>query len=298
MALCLPSAAASAELGKQRYPAVYEEGRIHCLVLFLASLKKPLLPDGGVEVDRFSYLKHPEWTVSYPCCSTWVNPVCAFEKPFTETSLTCRSDLGQQGLTTGFPPMLMPLCFAGFGHCFCLPALHRSPQHIVPSGDFHRCVGCHAVVFSSCFNFFTNMLVLARCKRTVTVVSQDQTAWDSWLLVPSLPWSKGPSTVGVWRRPVADVLKCLLHTTCCRINTGFCWCEAVMCFLVWLVGFSLVRGGSADHPCWGSAGKWAAGGVSLPDENVSCVSYTLSAGGAYTMSNFTWGVGGQLGEGW
>lgn len=60
-------------------------------------------------------------------------------------NLACRSDLEHQVLTTGFPPMLMPLWFAGFGNCFCLPAFHRSPQHTEPSCDFTRCVGGRAV---------------------------------------------------------------------------------------------------------------------------------------------------------
>lgn len=109
--------------------------------------------------------------VSYPCCRTWLNPVYAFERLLTGTSLACRSDLEQQVLTTEFPLILVPLWFAGFGCCFCLPALRRSPQHTEPSCDFHRCVGGHAVGFSSCFHFFTNASVLARCKLTVGVVS-------------------------------------------------------------------------------------------------------------------------------
>lgn len=59
-------------------------------------------------------------------------------KLFSGTLLACRSELEQQVLTTGFPPTLMPLWFAGFGNCFCLPAFHSSPQHMGPSCDFRR----------------------------------------------------------------------------------------------------------------------------------------------------------------
>ena len=162
--------------------------------------------------------------VSYPCCTNWLNPVCAFEKLFTGTLLTCRSDLKQQVLTTGFPPTLMPLRFAGFGHCFWLPALRRSPQHIEPSCDFCRCVGSHAVGFSSYFNFFTNVSVLARCKLTVAVVSWDHNCMGQLTSYPlrGFPLTRKAAIVGVWRRPVADIVKCLLHTTCYRRNIGFC----------------------------------------------------------------------------
>lgn len=51
------------------------------------------------------------------------------------------------------------------------------------------------------------------------------------------------AVVGIWRRPVANVMKCLI--TFHRRNTGFCWCEAVTCFLCVFV-FSLLPGVSAD----------------------------------------------------
>lgn len=99
---------------------------------------------------------------------------------------------------------------------------------------------------------------------------------------------------GAWRRPVADVAKYLLHTTCRRRNIGFCWYEAVTWFCLFV--FSLMPGVSADHSCWGSTGERVAWGVSLPYENMSVVwALLFSAGGAYTMNSFTWGVGGQTG---
>lgn len=147
-ALCLPSAAASAEWGMQLSPVLLGMNKgelIFGFILFLASMKMPLLSDWGEEMNRFSYLKHPRWMVFYPCCRDWLNLVYGFEKLFSGTSLACRSGLEQQVLTTEFPPMLMPLWFAGFGVCFCLPAFHRSPQHMEPSCDFTRCVGGRAV---------------------------------------------------------------------------------------------------------------------------------------------------------
>lgn len=115
---CLPSAAASAELGKQISPVLcMRREEFVVFILFLALLETPLL-SGGVEMNRFLCWKHPKWMVSFPC----LNPVCAFEKLFTGASFTCSLDLKQQVLTTGFPPMLIPLWFAGFGHCSCLPA--------------------------------------------------------------------------------------------------------------------------------------------------------------------------------
>lgn len=46
------------------------------------------------------------------------------------------------------------------------------------------------------------------------------------------------AVVGVWMRPMADVVKCLLPTTCNRRNSGSCWCEAVTWGFVW--GFLLL----------------------------------------------------------
>lgn len=93
----------------------------------------------GRRNEDFFCLKHP-------CGRSWLNLVYGFEKLFPGTSDACSSDLEQQVLTTGFPPTLMLLWFAGFGNCFCLPAFHRSPQHMGPSCDFTRCVGGHVVV--------------------------------------------------------------------------------------------------------------------------------------------------------
>lgn len=114
----------------------------------------------------------------------------------------------------------------------CQHSLCTSPQHAEPGCDFHRgIVGC-AVGFSG-FHFFTNMPVLARCKPTITVVSQ-----NGCLFIASLLLTKGLSAdVGIWRRPVANVMKCLLLTTCHRRNIGFFWCEAVTWFLC-VLGFS------------------------------------------------------------
>lgn len=111
-ALCLPSAAAKLNWESNFPLPCYVRGGENSLfvfILFLASLKMLLLSDGGVETNRFSCLKYPKWVVSYPCCRTWLNPVCAFEKLFSGTSLACRSDLEQVVLTTGFLPTLMPL---------------------------------------------------------------------------------------------------------------------------------------------------------------------------------------------
>lgn len=114
----------------------------------------------------------------------------------------------------------------------CQHSLCTSSQHAEPGCDFHRgIVGC-AVGFSG-FHFFTNMPVLARCKPTITVVSQ-----NGCLFIASLLLTKGLSAdVGIWRRPVANVMKCLLLTTCHRRNIGFFWCEAVTWFLC-VLGFS------------------------------------------------------------
>lgn len=171
-ALCPPSAAASAEQGKQLSPV-------------LLCIRRGEFT--GFTENAFAVWWSPKRMVSYPCCRTWLNLVYAFEKLLTGTSLACRSELEQQVLTTGFPLMLMPLWFAGFGCCFCLPALRRSPQHTEPSCDFHRCVGGHAVGFSSCFNFFTNVSVLARCKLTVGVVSWDHNSTGELTSCPLNP---------------------------------------------------------------------------------------------------------------
>lgn len=118
---------------------VWRENFFFVFILFLASLKMPLLSDWGEETKMFFCLKHP-------CGRSWLNLVYGFEKLFPGTSDACSSDLEQQVLTTGFPPTLMLLWFAGFGNCFCLPAFHRSPQHMGPSCDFTRCVGGPVVV--------------------------------------------------------------------------------------------------------------------------------------------------------
>lgn len=117
---------------------VWRENSCFGFILFLSSLKTPLLSDWGEEMNMFLHLKHPRWMVFYPCCRGWLNLVYGFEKLFSGTLLACRSELEQQVLTTGFPLTLMPLWFAGFGSCFCLPAFHRSPQHMGPSCDFTR----------------------------------------------------------------------------------------------------------------------------------------------------------------
>lgn len=124
---------------------VCRESSFFGFILFLASLKMPFLSDWGEEINVLLCLKHPRCMVFCPCCRSWLNLVYGFEKLFSGTSLACRSDLEQQVLTTGFPPTLMPLWFAGFGNCFCSPAFHRSPQHMEPSCDFTRCVGGRVV---------------------------------------------------------------------------------------------------------------------------------------------------------
>lgn len=126
---------------------VWRESSFFGFILFPASLKMPLLSDWGEEMNVF--VLETSKIHGFLCLLqelvSWLNLVYGSEKLFPGTLLACRSDWEQQVLTTGFPPMLMPLWFAGFGNCFCLPAFHRSPQHMEPSCDFTRCVGGRAV---------------------------------------------------------------------------------------------------------------------------------------------------------
>lgn len=103
--------------------------------------------------------------------------------------------------------------------------------------------------------------------------------------------------VGVWRRPVADVMKCLFHATCHRRNIGFCWCEAVTWVFLFVCFFS--HAWSFSRPSLLRIPRKVSGWRCLTTlwKCVSCVSSALSAGGAYTMNSFTWGVGGQTGWG-